>query len=194
MEVFNLYQNLYEVSSLGNIRSVNRQIKYRDGRVYNYKAGTKKPTLRRLKYKHNIYCINLNKDGKLKTFQVHRLVADNFIPNPQNKKEVNHKNGNPLDNNLKNLEWATSKENKLHAIKMGLFPKGTKKFNAILDEEKVKDIYESSLPYKEIAQKYGIKPFYVSSIKSGLKWKWLTMGLQRGKYFYKIGKLRGKQR
>lgn len=64
--------------------------------------------------------ITLIKNGnKFKTV-IHRLVAKAFIPNPENKPEVNHINGNKRDNRLDNLEWCTSSENRKHAFKIGL--------------------------------------------------------------------------
>ena len=64
--------------------------------------------------------VKLWKDGEMKTHLVSRLVATAFIPNPENKEEVNHKNGNPLDNSVENLEWVTRSENVRHAFKNGL--------------------------------------------------------------------------
>ena len=61
--------------------------------------------------------VDLNKNNKKTHKLIHRLVAEAFIPNPENKPQVNHKNGNKRDNNIKNLEWATSSENNLHAYK-----------------------------------------------------------------------------
>lgn len=65
-------------------------------------------------------CIKLQKSGKRFHYTVHRLVAETFILNLQHKLEVNHKNGNKLDNQVSNLEWVTSSENKKHALKTGL--------------------------------------------------------------------------
>jgi len=64
--------------------------------------------------------VQLYKNGKGENILVHRLVALAFIPNPENKKTVNHKNGNKADNRLQNLEWNTQAENAQHSWKMGL--------------------------------------------------------------------------
>ena len=67
------------------------------------------------------YChvtIQINKKGK--RFRVHRLVAEAFIPNPENKPYVNHIDGNRMNNNINNLEWVTPQENTLHAVSTGL--------------------------------------------------------------------------
>lgn len=64
--------------------------------------------------------VNLSKNGKIKRFYIHRLVATHFIPNPENKETVNHKDGIKSNNCVYNLEWCSVKENLLHAIKTGL--------------------------------------------------------------------------
>lgn len=66
--------------------------------------------------------VQLNKNGKGKTKTIHRLVAQAFIENPLCKPEVNHIDGNKLNNNVCNLEWVTSSENQQHACDMGLQP------------------------------------------------------------------------
>lgn len=65
------------------------------------------------------YCrVTLSKNGKHKHYKVHRLVAEAFIPNPYNKPQVNHKDGNKLNNSIANLEWVTNQENQDHRNKL----------------------------------------------------------------------------
>lgn len=74
-------------------------------------------------YKH----VTLNIDGKQKRMRVHRLVAELFIDNPENKPYVNHKDGNRSNNKVDNLEWVTPSENTQHAVKIGIFKSGVAK-------------------------------------------------------------------
>ncbi len=66
------------------------------------------------------WMVELWKDNTKKHYHIHRLLAENFIPNPEDKPQVNHIDGNPQNNNLDNLEWVTDRENKLHAYRTGL--------------------------------------------------------------------------
>lgn len=76
----------------------------------------KEPRLNRYGYD----VVDLYKNGNRQTERIHRLVAEAFIPNPDNKPEVNHKDGNKRNNHISNLEWATKRENIDHAVKHGL--------------------------------------------------------------------------
>lgn len=102
-KIVNDYPN-YEVSNTGRVR--NRK----SGRLLQQKLG------REGRYMSVYLCNN----GHENTQRVHRLVAKAFIPNPENKPQVNHIDGNRLNNHISNLEWCTSKENNLHAIKTEL--------------------------------------------------------------------------
>lgn len=93
-----------------------------------------------------------NKYGKNKNPRIHRMVAETFIPNPDNKKQVNHKDGNKLNNNVDNLEWATNKENQIHSVKNGLHKAHG---YVILTEEEVHDIcrlLEEGKSYRELEE------------------------------------------
>ena len=153
----------YKVSSSGLIKNVknNRFIKP----VLNYK-GYMRVAIR-------IY-------GKVKILRVHRLVAQAFIPNPMNKPQVNHKNGNKLDNRVENLEWVSNKENYIHAIKNGLVNHREKPC-ALLYKGKEIMIFDSILQAEKITQtKYG-DPYYrlTGQCKNNIKrlkdYKWVYL-------------------
>jgi hypothetical protein len=70
---------------------------------------------------NNYFIVTLvDATGKRKNKSIHRIMCETFLPNPENKRHVNHKDGNKLNNNLNNLEWATEKENSQHAVNTGL--------------------------------------------------------------------------
>lgn len=80
----------------------------------------KKPQIRKLQNRNGYNSIKLYINNISRYYQVHRLVALAFIPNPENKPYINHKNGIKYDNKIENLEWCTNSENQLHAFKCGL--------------------------------------------------------------------------
>lgn len=90
-----------------------------DGNIYSNKYGTLKKRALYLDGKKKYLMIDMaGDDGKKHKMLVHRLVALAFIPNPDNKPEVNHKDGDSLNNHVNNLEWTTHKENMAHAFNM----------------------------------------------------------------------------
>lgn len=105
------YEGYYEISNFGNVRSCERLV--------NHGLGS---GVRKLKSKiitpwndnHGYQVVSLSKSGKVKKYKVHRLVAEAFIPNPDNKPTINHINEIRNDNHVANLEWATYQENNNH--------------------------------------------------------------------------------
>lgn len=108
------YEGLYEVSDKGRVRSMMRTVITNAG-LERYVAG--KLLSQKIEV-GNYRRVSLSKNGKKKTFAVHRLVAMAFLPN--RKDTVNHKDGRPQNNNLENLEWCTAQENMRHAFATGI--------------------------------------------------------------------------
>lgn len=111
------YENIYEVSDSGEVRTSLGKVTFTE------KHGVRKWKQRTLKNKVNKRGdnrVNLWKDGKPKTFLVHRLVALAFISEVEGKTYVNHIDGNPSNNHVSNLEWCDHKDNNNHAFDNGL--------------------------------------------------------------------------
>lgn len=156
------YEYYYMVSNMGEIR--------RKGKItaMKHNAG-----------KRGYKSIMLHLNSKPMRFYVHRLVAIAFLGNPENKKEVNHINGIKHDNRVENLEWVTQKENKKHAVKIGLIPKGECHCNCKVSEAAARDIkfnYKKGVnTHKYFAMKYNISTKNVSQITRNKRWAWLTL-------------------
>lgn len=100
------YEGVYQVSNFGNVRSCDRVIKH-SPKDYFQKGGKLKSALSKNGYPMVVLVVH----NKRKTINVHRLVAQAFIPNPDNLPQVNHKDEDKTNNNVANLEWCTHKYN-----------------------------------------------------------------------------------
>lgn len=118
------YEGLYQVSNLGRVKALERKFTYNiNTKILKEKIKKQCETSKR-NGKQGYLCTRLkDKNGNSKCLYTHRLVAEAFIPNPDNKETVNHIDGNKHNNNVNNLEWNTFSENNKHAITLKLRPK-----------------------------------------------------------------------
>lgn len=105
-----------KVSDDGRIFTLDHTSIRKNGRADNRKGKELKPSIDKYGYKHVV----LSSNKIRKTYTVHQLVGTTYIENPEKKETINHKDGNKLNNCVDNLEWATQKEQKEHAIKHNL--------------------------------------------------------------------------
>lgn len=102
------YEGLYQVSNLGNVKTLD---KYVNSGIKNNNKVKRKGKLLKQYNKRGYLQVTLTHNNKRKYVGVHRLVAQAFIPNPNNLPQVNHKDEDPLNNHVENLEWCTAKYN-----------------------------------------------------------------------------------
>lgn len=143
IELFDGYK--IEVSDDGKIYTPEYIVLRKNGRNFLHKKKEIKPSID----KYGYYRICLSYNNKRKNYSVHRLVAMAFIPNPENKPTVNHKNGIKTDNHVYNLEWATQKEQKEHSIKNHLCDKNVECLRKA-NEKKKKPIILNGVEYESI--------------------------------------------
>lgn len=126
--------------------------------------------------------VGLTKNGITKKFYVHRLVASQFIENPQNLPQVNHKDGNKFNNDVFNLEWCTKEQNQNHAVENSLMQHGEARPSSKLSEKDVLEIYKLKgiLSGEEIGKRYGVSKNTINVILRGKKWAYLYKQVFQG--------------
>jgi hypothetical protein len=171
------FEGLYEASTDGQIRSLDRIVTYtkRDGRLVErrYKGKTLVPGLNARGYEIVTLC---SPDNKHHTKAVHRLVLETFVRPRKDSEECRHLDGNIRNNRLDNLCWGTSKENMADKVAHGTWVRGSRVGNSRLTEVQVREI-KARLAQKEahrsIALDYGVKTVTISAISAGRNWAWL---------------------
>lgn len=126
------FENIYQISNLGRVRSCDRIIQKKNYQCDCFDYPIKGKILSQVSSSQNklgqpYFSVSLSISGNKTRFLVHRLVAQSFIPNPDNKPHINHIDGNPSNNYVENLEWCTDSENRKHAWDTGLQGKGSRK-------------------------------------------------------------------
>lgn len=167
------FLDYYQVSNTGKYKRLSRVVPH----AYNSTKLLKEKILTLLISNSGYYYVNFHKDGKHYGKFVHRDVAKAFIPNPNNLPEVNHKDGNRLNNNVWNLEWTDRIGNIHHAIKTGLMDSsGENNKNHKLTQKQVNEIREALKIKKvgigiELSKKYNVSRTAISLIKNNKTWK-----------------------
>lgn len=168
------YENFYQVSNYGRVKSIDRTETCKDGVVRFRKGKVLKPHQNYNGYLWVSFCTNDIRKKK----KIHRLVAQCFIPNPDGKPQVNHIDGDKHNNHVDNLEWVTPKENAHHAIENNLTTllRGEKSPTNKLSSENVLEIrsfINEGVTVKELAKKYSVHTSTIYRIKHDKSWSWL---------------------
>jgi hypothetical protein len=133
--------------------------------------------LKPYKTKNNYLEVSLSERGVVKKFTIHRLVAQMFLPNPNNLPQVNHLNGDTTYNRLTNLEWCTASENQIHSCDVLGKHRGENQHLSkltIKDVRSVLKLLDNKVGTTKIAKMFSVSVNTIDNIKAGRTWNWLT--------------------
>ena len=175
------FEGFYQVSNVGRVRSVDRVVTDKDGIMRKHKGRVLKVHLNTSGYEQ-VGLYNGNRYVK----SVHRLVLETFKPHVNMKDlEVNHMDGDKLNNHLTNLEWVTGRDNILHAYDIGLTDnRGERSPHAKLSKADVLEILQrldTGELHRDIGLDYGVGQSCITKINIGLTWKSVKEEYERTK-------------
>lgn len=167
------FEGWYQVSNKGQVRSLDRYVNHRSGGDRFMKGRILSHSIR------SGYCeVSLWINGEQTGKSIHRLVAETFLPNPNDYPCVNHKDGIKTNNDVSNLEWCTYSENHIHARRTGLNKYyGQSHHFSKLKKDDIPNILDSAkcgIPVKAIARKFGVSDGSIYNIVNGKTWKHLS--------------------
>lgn len=160
------YEGLYQISNFGNVKSLGNSF------------SRKERFLKLSPQSKGYLTVVLQKNGKRKMMLVHRLVAEYFVSNLNDKLQVNHINGIKTNNRAENLEWVSHRENLDHAIKNNLTLKGEENRNSKLkdvDVIKIHYLLQKGVTTKELSESYNVSYSTIDSIRTNRYWKHLNL-------------------
>jgi len=168
------WEAFYEVSNHGNVRSLDRIILQNCGPRKTPCTRMSRGKLMQVNKidKYGYRCVSLRHMAQNLSTTVHRLVAQAFIDNPDGKSQVNHKNGDKLDNRVENLEWATSFENMQHAV-ANLNRHGERMKSSKIKDADVVDIrflLGHGVAQADVARAFGVSRKTIHSLQHGRTW------------------------
>jgi hypothetical protein len=177
------YEGLYQVSNLGNVKSLDREVAPNNKVPYWRKGKICKQSKSNLGYMTVGFTVNNVKVNKY----VHRLVAESFIANMNDYPQVNHIDCDKTNNRINNLEWCTNSQNHIHASKNGLNKlhlhrvvySGEENGRSLLTKEQVLEIKQKYIPYKYSAKKlskeYSVSESCITHILNNTSWKEISI-------------------
>lgn len=157
----------YMISNMGRVLSKRRVLVDKNGKVRNWAERLLASNLGGGNGPNGPKYLCIVLEGR--NYFIHRLVANAFVPNPQRKRCINHKNGNKQDNRAANLEWTTHSENMVHASRTGLLRNN--KLNVTCVRIILWLLRDKILREKVIAEVFGINVVIIQGIRKGSLWK-----------------------